>query len=50
MIIEHQISIWEWFLKDHVTLEVMGAENFAFFLGINYILKCIQIENSYVKL
>ncbi len=31
MFIEHQISILEWFLKDHVTLkrEVMVAENSA---------------------
>lgn len=26
------------------------AESLAFITGINYILKCIQIENSYFKL
>ncbi len=42
IIIEHQISILELFLKDHVMLKtgVMAAEN----LGINYILKYIQIK------
>ncbi len=40
-----QISILEWILKDHVTLK-MGV----MILGINYILKHIQIENSFFKL
>ncbi len=40
-----RISI-EWFLKDHVTLtEVMAVYNsFCAITGVNYILKCIQIE------
>ncbi len=48
---EQQISILEWFLKDHVTLKtgVIDAENSALITGINYILKYIQIESSYFK-
>ncbi len=39
MFLEHQISILQWFLKDHVTLkiEVMAAENSVFHLVLqNY--------------
>ncbi len=53
MLFEHQISIFKWFLKDHVTLKtgVIAAKKFTFaIIGINYLLKCIQIENSYFKL
>ncbi len=38
-VFEYQISILEWYLKDHVTLKtrVMTADNSAFaFVGINY--------------
>ncbi len=48
--LEQQISILEWFLKDHVTLktEVMAA-NFSFAItGINYILKYINIKRLFV--
>ncbi len=38
----------EWFLKDHVTLN--DAEYSALLTEINYILKYIHIENSYLKL
>ncbi len=50
--IEQQISILEWFLKDHVTLktEVMMLKIQLCITGINYILKYIKIENSYFKL
>ncbi len=50
MFLEQQIVILAWLLEDHVTLKmgVMAAENSA--LGINYILKYIQIESSYFKL
>ncbi len=53
MFLEQQISILELFLKDYVTQKtvVMAAEKFSFvFTGINYILKYIQIKNSYFKL
>ncbi len=45
MILEQQISILEWFLKDHVTLKtgVIAAENVALITGINYIFKYIQV-------
>ncbi len=49
MFFEQQIRILEWFLKDHVT-GVMMLKKFSFEItGINYILKYIQIENSYFK-
>ncbi len=42
-----KISVWDWFLKDHVTLktEVMIPKILLCITGINYILKCIQIDN-----
>ncbi len=49
MFLEHQISILEWFLKDHVTLKtgVMAAENSVVVITrINYILKYIQIKRD----
>ncbi len=45
MLLEYQISILEWFVKDHVTLKdwsIMAAENSAS-TGINYILKSIKM-------
>ncbi len=48
MFLEQQISISEWFLKDHVTLKT-DAENSALITGINYILNYIQIENGHSK-
>ncbi len=50
--LEQQIIILEWFLKDHVTLKtgVMMLKIQLCITGINYILKYIQIENSYFKL
>ncbi len=52
MFLEQQISISEWFLKDHVTLKtgVMMLKIQLRITGINYILLYIQIENSYFKL
>ncbi len=46
--LEHQISILEWFLKDHVTLktEVMAAESSALllkYIKIGKFLNCINI-------
>ncbi len=44
---EQQISILEWFLKDHVTLKtgvMIKIENVAFITEINYSLKDIYIE------
>ncbi len=41
MFLKLQISILEWFLKDHVTLLFATTE-------INYILKYIYIEKSYL--
>ncbi len=49
MFVEQQISILEWFLKDHVTLKT-GAENSALITAVNYILQYIHIENRYFKL
>ncbi len=51
MFIEQQISILEWFLKDHVTLKtgVMTLKIQIYVTGINYILKYSQIENSYFE-
>ncbi len=42
----HQISILEWFLKDHVTLKtgVMMLKIHLCIAGINYNLKYIQIQ------
>ncbi len=40
------LKILEWFRKDHVTLN--DDENSALITEINYILKYIHIENSYV--
>ncbi len=44
MFLKHQISILEWFLKDHVTLKsgVMATEN----SGENNILKYRKIEKN----
>ncbi len=52
MFLEQQFSLLEWFLKDHVTLktEVMMLKIQLYITGINYILKYIQIENSYFKM
>ncbi len=52
MFLKQQISILEWFLKDHVTLktEVMMLKIQLCITEINYTLQCIQIENSYFKL
>ncbi len=47
MFLKHHISISDWFMKDHVTLETKehGCWKFSFTTtGINYILKCIKIE------
>ncbi len=49
MFIEWQISILEWFLKDHMTLNtgaMMPEINFAIIL-IYYIWIYLKIENSY---
>ncbi len=43
MFFVQQIRILEWFLKDYVTGVMI------YITGINYILKYIQIENSYFK-
>ncbi len=48
MFLEQQISILEWFLKDHVTLKT-DAENAALITEINYIVQYIHIENNYFK-
>ncbi len=50
-IIEQQISILEWFLKDRVKLNigVIMLETQVCIKGINYILQYFQIENSYFK-
>ncbi len=47
-----QISIFEWFLKDHVTLKtvVMMLKIQLCIKEINYIFKYIQIENCSFKL
>ncbi len=42
MFLEQQISILEWFLKDHVTLKT-GV------MMLNIFWKFIKIENSYFK-
>ncbi len=49
MFFEQQISILEWFLKDHLTLKtrVMMLKIQLRITEINYILKYIQIESSY---
>ncbi len=40
MFLEQQISVLEWFLKDHMTLRIAeNAENSAVITGINYILQ-----------
>ncbi len=51
MFFVQQIRILEWFLKDHVTRKtgVMMLKIQLYIIGINYILKYIQIENSYFK-
>ncbi len=51
-VFELQISILEWFPKDHVTLktEVIMLKIQLYITGINYNLKYIKIENSYFKL
>ncbi len=48
MFLEQQISILEYFLKDHVTLKMLKIQ--LCITEINYILKYIQIEKSYFKL
>ncbi len=45
MFLEQQISILQWFLKDHVS-GVMMLKNSAL-NHINYILKYIQIEKLF---
>ncbi len=45
MFLEHEISILEWFLKDHVTLKTGVNSAFAI-KGINCILKYIKREKS----
>ncbi len=47
MYFEQQIRIFELFLNDHDWNN--DAENSSLITGINYILKYIQIENSYFK-
>ncbi len=49
---EQQISILEWFLKNHVILKtgVMMLKIQLCNQRLNYILKYIKIENSYFKL
>ncbi len=47
MYFEQQIRILEWFLNDHDWSN--DAENSALITEMNYILKYIQIENSYFK-
>ncbi len=48
MFLEQQISILEWFPKNHLTL--IDMEDFAN-TGINYILKYINnLENRYIDL
>ncbi len=50
MFLEQQISILEWFLKDHVTEDWSNDdENTALITEINYILQHIQTENAYFK-
>ncbi len=51
MFVEQQISILEWFLKDHVTLKtgVMMLKIQLRITGINYILLYMHIENTYFK-
>ncbi len=53
MFFVQQIRILEWFLKHHVTRTrktgVMMLKIQLYITGINYILKYIQIENSYFK-
>ncbi len=52
MFLEQQISILEWFLKDPVIMKtgVMMLKIELWITEINYMLKYIQIENSYFKL
>ncbi len=52
MFLEQQISILEWFLKDHVTPKagVMMLKIQLCITEINDILKYIQIENRYFKI
>ncbi len=50
MFLEQQISILEWFLKDHVTLKTgVMMLKINFYHRNNYILKYIQIESSCLK-
>ncbi len=51
MFIKQQISILEWFLKDHVTLKtgVMMLKIQLCITGMNYILKYIKIESCYYR-
>ncbi len=49
MFLEQQISILEWFLNDHVTGVIMLKIQLCI-TEIYYIVKYIQIENSYLKL
>ncbi len=52
MFLDQQISILEWFLKNHVTLKtgVMMLKIQLRITGINYIFTYIQIENRYLEL
>ncbi len=52
MFLEQQISILEWFLKDPVIMKtgVMMLKIELWITEINYMLKYIQIENSYFKI
>ncbi len=47
-----QHNCFEWFLKDHVTLKtgLLMLKIQLYITGINYILKYITIENSYITL
>ncbi len=51
MFLEQQISILEclFFEGSCDTEDCNDAENLALITGINYILKYIQIESSYIK-
>ncbi len=49
MFLEQQISILEWFLKDHVTLKTSNDdENSDLITAINSILKYIHIEKFFL--
>ncbi len=44
-----QISILQWFLKNHVTLKTSHNVPSCTITGINYNLKYVKIENSYLE-